>query len=579
MTDPQYFAKPVKQAEQAGKKRTRSIEKIMPLILFSLIIVFGCSRTTTVKGTVLDVNGHPSEYAMVGTAPSFYENPAKTIPCNRDGSYSISLQKQGLDYLVYSIPNHEPMKIPLLNDEHKEITLDVRLAVYQYKEQFDEVSLKTEGSATEEKLAKLKDGTYRYEKKTDADKFLYQLDIQKRGRFINDPGAQSFATDQSAGYWSVAKPESGRVVILFDPRKLIRSNEPESMTLVGSDFDRKFSQTLHENDKIMLDIGLSRGSYYMKHGEFEGFEYDEGNYLADFVENVEKEENLRLSKLMKLIYLRSLQGGFKTLDMAKVKEFFDGVPPGDSAWLYFSTAIFAIDRLYPQADPRQPMIDESQGKTSMTVYDEFLKKTQSTEIKTIILTRKLILAKNYGSYEEFRNIHALIATDYKDVKALQDLLRKYPVESVESNVNVGSEIPDYEVVSLDDPAKKYSKQSMLGKIYLIDFWFTTCLPCIDEMDNLHRVYGKYKDKGFDILSLSVDSEELVRLFRKRRWKMPWKNSVIVDNTKILRDFEVSGMPYPMLVGADGKLLVKDRRELRGEQLEQTLARILRIAPD
>ncbi|HCA79355.1 MAG TPA: hypothetical protein DEP53_06425 [Bacteroidetes bacterium] len=575
MTDPRYFAKPVKQAEQAGKKRTRSIEKIMPPILFSLFIVFGCSRTTTVKGTVLDANGHPSEYAMVGTASSDWASPDTFIACDKDGSYSVELRKRGIEYIVYAIPNHDPMRIPILDDEYKQITLDVQLAAYEYKEEFDEVSIRIDGAPVPEPLTRLDDGTYRYEKKTDKERFQYQLNIQKRDRLVNDPEAQPFVPDRMGDYWSVVRPENGMVRILFDPKKLPRNKSSESFTLVGNDADQKFSLIRYEHDSIMHDNASSRGAYYMKHAKFEGFEYEEGNYFIDFVKKIESEEDPRLTKLMKLMYLTSYRGGFKTLDLVKAKEFFHGIPPEDSAWCFFPDAIFIIDRLYPQADPRI-IFDESQQKTQMAKYDEFLEKTKSKEIKTTILTRKVIMAKNYGSIEELRKLHTLISADYKDVKALQDLLRKYPIES---KMNLGSETPDYEVVSLDNPKVTYSKRSMLGKVYLIDFWFTTCVPCIAEMDNLHKVYAKYRDKGFDILSLSVDGEQLVNLFRKKKWKMPWKNSVIVDNTKILRDFEVSNFPYPILVGADGKLLETDRAALRGERLEQTLARFLRIAPD
>jgi hypothetical protein len=165
MTDPQYLAKPVKQAQQAGKKRTGRIEKIMPLIVFSLFIVFSCSRTTRVKGIVLDAKGHPSEYAMVATASSDWARPDTFIVSHKDGSYFLELRKQGIEYVVYAIPNHESLRIPILNDEQKEITLDVRLAQYEYKEQFDEVSLKAIGSPAEVKMMKLDDGTFRYVKK------------------------------------------------------------------------------------------------------------------------------------------------------------------------------------------------------------------------------------------------------------------------------------------------------------------------------------------------------------------------------------------------------------------------------
>lgn len=575
MTDPRYFAKPVKQAEQAGKKRTRITQKIMPLILFSLFIDFGCSRTTTVKGTLLDKNGHPSDYAVVGTASSDWARPDTFIACGNDGSYSVKLQTRGIEYIVFAIPNHNPVRIPILNDEYKQITLDVQLAAYEYKEEFEEVSIRIDGIPVEEKLTQLDDGTYQYEKKTDKERLQYQLNIHKRGRLVNDPEAQQFVPDRMGDYWSVVRPENGMVRILFDPKNLPRNKSSESFTLIGSDFDKRFSSILYEHESIMHDNASSRGAYYMKHAKFEGFEYEEGNYFIDFVKKIESQDDPRLTKLMKLMYLTSYRGGFKTLDLAKTREFFHEVPPEDSAWCYFPDAIFTIDRLYPQADPRI-FFDESQQKTQMVKYDEFLEKTKSKEIRTTILTRKVIMAKNYGNVEELRKLHALIATDYKDVKELQDLLRKYPVES---KMNMGSEIPDYEVVSLDNPKVTYSKRSMLGKVYLIDFWFTTCVPCIAEMDNLHKVYAKYRDKGLDILSLSVDGEQLVNLFRKKKWKMPWKNSVIVDNTRILRDFEVSGFPYPILVGADGKILETNRAALRGERLEQTLARFLRIAPD
>ena len=37
-------------------------------------------------------------------------------------------------------------------------------------------------------------------------------------------------------------------------------------------------------------------------------------------------------------------------------------------------------------------------------------------------------------------------------------------------VNVGAEVPDFSVKSVDDSTKVISKSNMLGKIYLIDFW-------------------------------------------------------------------------------------------------------------
>jgi len=56
---------------------------------------------------------------------------------------------------------------------------------------------------------------------------------------------------------------------------------------------------------------------------------------------------------------------------------------------------------------------------------------------------------------------------------------------------------------------------------MIDFWVTWCGPCKAEMPVLHKVYEKFKDKGFEILSISFDqTADAIDKYRKGEWKMP-----------------------------------------------------------
>ncbi len=76
----------------------------------------------------------------------------------------------------------------------------------------------------------------------------------------------------------------------------------------------------------------------------------------------------------------------------------------------------------------------------------------------------------------------------------------------------------------------------------------------------------------DILSVANDDEEMVKFFRGGKWKMPWKNCIVSQDLKILKDFDVQTFPTPILVGADGKILVKEAEEIRGENLDRTLSK-------
>jgi thiol-disulfide isomerase/thioredoxin len=45
-----------------------------------------------------------------------------------------------------------------------------------------------------------------------------------------------------------------------------------------------------------------------------------------------------------------------------------------------------------------------------------------------------------------------------------------------------------------------------GKAILINFWATWCPPCKKEMPDLVRLYKNYKDKGFELVLISVDDK-------------------------------------------------------------------------
>jgi thiol-disulfide isomerase/thioredoxin len=113
-----------------------------------------------------------------------------------------------------------------------------------------------------------------------------------------------------------------------------------------------------------------------------------------------------------------------------------------------------------------------------------------------------------------------------------------------------------------------------GKVVLVDFWFTGCPPCRDELPNVKRLYKLYHDRGFDVVGISVDEsrEELETFLHEEQ--VPWTNifdSKGQDEHPMAEHYGVMSFPTVILVGKDGKVVSFDAR---GEQLEEWLTKLL-----
>ena len=113
--------------------------------------------------------------------------------------------------------------------------------------------------------------------------------------------------------------------------------------------------------------------------------------------------------------------------------------------------------------------------------------------------------------------------------------------------------PDFSLV--DVSGHKLILSSYRGKVILLDFWATWCDPCREEIPRFVELQNKYRDRGLQIIGISMDdTPEPVRDFY-RQFKMNYP--VAVGNAKIGELYGgVLGLPIAFLIDREGRIYSK-----------------------
>jgi len=228
----------------------------------------------------------------------------------------------------------------------------------------------------------------------------------------------------------------------------------------------------------------------------------------------------------------------------------------------------AIDAITPaveqQLDQEYDAIDSKQNA--------FVNKFVTENPKSVVSA--FITARFLAPSLEFLELEKIVTTFDESIAKSQYVIKlKAKVETMRKTA-VGQPYIDF---TLSDPSgNKIALSSLVdGKtVVMIDFWASWCSPCRKENPNVVAIYKDLKDKGFQIIGVSLDKtmEAWVNGIKEDGITYPQVSDLLYWDCAVAKLYAVNGIPHTVLIGKDGKIAAKN---LRGDELRAKVEELLK----
>lgn len=211
----------------------------------------------------------------------------------------------------------------------------------------------------------------------------------------------------------------------------------------------------------------------------------------------------------------------------------------------------------------------------------YANKIEDEKVRSAFLTKLLDLTLKKGYTDNFpayvESIRSAITGD-KDQAALKELEAKY-AELKEANKAILKGMPAPEFTAVDVNGKEYKLSDFAGKVVVLDFWFTGCVPCKMEMPYMEKIAESMKGEPIQFISMSLDTgAQLLGLWKEmiKDAQGPVLNLNVPGGFKseLPKKFGIRSVPRIVIIDQQGKIYDSNALRPSDPKLKQTLEALL-----
>lgn len=517
-------------------------------VFFSIISVIGVSAQSnvdfTLKGKLFGSDGkpmHKSEVYIFADAASYFAS-AVPVPVKPDGSFELIFKSPGYYSVAFCGLGHTMFMTSLPLFDVKGVSeIEVKLSVPKTQIFPNTLGFKSNAGADfylPEFVKKGSDGKFTFKINKKIDTLLVQLTgkAYSTPAGFEYPGA-SYVSDSLGGYHTVFYNVKPGFSISIDPAILpkIVGNNTESIVFLSDPVNIK--ETIDASERPNRDFKETNTKTF--------------NYYKDLFKNSKSKTSRDIAAVQ--LYTYHITNEFPNVE--NIEEVIDAISADNIAW---NRNFYGLTDIIEQ----KPVSEQSK------FISDIFTKTAGIDLKMYILyylKGKPVMVSD-EKYAEMFAEYKKVATDEKYAYSLNDLKPAVPLGE--------QKVEDFTVKMID--GKDFTPKQLEGKYYLIDFWGTWCMPCIEEIPSIEKAYAKYSSKGFQIISLAFNSPEEDFKNQRKKTPMPWLHALLSDTDadNLANLYNVQYIPKMLLVGPDGKIIANEET-LRDGGLEKKLEEIFK----